>query len=238
MRQRAKGAPVSAWAAVVLTIATIPVLADVPFASPAASTGRGGRVAALAIPSGPACTGVSNTTGNPDVAYPAGTAGIFVQRFVPAVVPFTPASVCVATFSSIATPEPYDVVVFADAGGTPGALLGLAAATPAQPGPFPGSWSQTPVPGVPPIIGPFWAGVRISTGIAANLGFETAITGVPQAVSMDGGQTWLFDESGNGSANVVVGGSSASVVPSLSGAGLAALLGGLAAAGFFLLRRP
>jgi hypothetical protein len=237
MIHRRKGIPAAALIAAVLAIAALPATAGAPFSSTPGAVASGRRVSALAIPAGPACTGVTNTTGNPDVAYLAKGAGIFVQRFVPPSLPFTPTSVCVATYSSIATPEPYDVVIFADAGGSPGALLGLSPAGPAQPGTFPGSWVLTPVAGVPPVTGPFWAGVRITTGVAMTMGFETALTGVVQAISVDGGTTFMPVAPGQGAAEIVVGGAAAGTVPALSGAGLAALLAGLAATGFAVLRR-
>ncbi|MFN7987601.1 MAG: hypothetical protein U0529_09020 [Thermoanaerobaculia bacterium] len=236
MFHRTKNIPVAAWAGAVFAIAALPATAGAPF-SPTPGVGGGRRLTAQAIPAGAACTGVTNTTKNPDVAYLAGGAGIFVQRFVPPSLPFTPTSVCVATFSSVPTPEPYDVVIFADAGGSPGALLGLSPAGPAQPGTFPGAWVLTPVAGVPPVTGPFWAGVRITTGVAMTMGFETALTGVAQAVSTDGGVTFTLASGAQGAAEIVVGGGAAGTVPTLSGAGLAALLIGIAATGFVVLRR-
>lgn len=201
--------------------------------TPGSAGGR--RVSALAVPAGTACSGVSNATASPDTSAPAGSSGIFVQRFTAPSAAFTPTSVCVAGFSGIATAEPYDVVIYADAGGVPGALLGAVAAPPAQPGTFPGTWTTTIVPGVPPITGSFWAGVKISSGLDFNMDFDTTVPSVPTAISNDGvtfSALYSFQ-----AAAIVVSGSEVSSVPALSGFGLAGVLVALAASGFFVLRR-
>lgn len=191
----------------------------------------------LAAPAGAPCAGLSNTTNDPDVANRAGSAGIFIQRFVPPTTPFLPTAVCVATFSGIATPEPYDVVVFSDAGGAPGTLLAAVPAVPAAPGAFPGQWARTPLDGVSPVYGPIWAGVRITTGFDMNLDFEAVAAPVAQAISMDGGQTWTPADGATAASVVLAGGAAGAAVPVLPGPGLVVLLLALAATGFHVIRQ-
>lgn len=191
----------------------------------------------LAIPAGTPCNGLSNTTGDPDYGNPAGTSGVFIQRFVPTATPFTPMAVCIGGFSGSQAAEPYDVVIYSDVNGAPGPLLAVVSAVPADPGVFPGAWMRTSVSGVPPLDGPFWAGPRITTGVLFSMDFETMPTPAPQVFSVDDGATWI-PGMGNDVASIVVEGfAGAAAIPSLSGFGLLSLIAALAVSGSLAIRR-
>ncbi len=203
-------------------------------------------------PAGVACNGISNTTGNPDQLVPAGAAGIFVQRFVPPALPFRPTSICFAgaafdglqnsrvrAGSAVAGPASYDLVLFSDANGTPGVRLATIPSPPEPVGAYPGTWITTSLAGAGPVLyGPFWVGFDIHD---ANFGldFTSTATPVPEAASLDGGATWSPSElAANASIQVVgLAGADAVSIPTLSGAGLGALVLALAAGGLLLLRK-
>jgi len=196
-------------------------------------------VSVLAVPAGVACTGLSNTTGDPSISFEAGSVpAIFLQRFVPPSGIFAISDVCIGGFSDDAAAAPYDVVIFADDGGQPGSLLATFPASPAAPGAFPGTWMRTSLPGGPLVVtGAFWAGPRVTTAPWFSMDFEPVDPPPPQVLSSDDGAT--FEPYGNPpfTASIVIAGAAPSAIPTLSSFGLAGLLLGLSAAGCFVLRR-
>lgn len=196
-------------------------------------------VSVLAVPAGIACAGLSNTTGNPSFGFEAGSVPvIFLQRFVPPSGTYAITDVCIGGYSNDAAAAPYDVVVFADDGGQPGTLLATIPASPAAPGAFPGTWMRTPLPGGPLVVtGAFWAGPRITTAAWFAMDFEQVDPPPPQVLSPNDGATFEPYLNAPFTASIVIAGTAPSGIPTLSSFGLAGLLLGLSAAGFFVLRR-
>ncbi len=215
------------------------------------SLGTQGASGAEAASLGEPCVGISYDKGQPVNAWglntESGSAGIFLQRFVPTNLPFRPTSVCVAGRADSTISAVYEIVVFGDLNGKPGTLI---ARIPAAPSPDTAGrvqWLTTVVDGsIAPQYGPFWAGVRQS-GRDLDVCYDPTLRRDQQGpclMSVDDGRSYTPVADPLSSLYTtalyirVVGQSGADAVgiPALSVLGMAAFVAALAVGGSLLLR--
>ena len=202
--------------------------------------------AAMAAPGATPCTGISYDENDPNTAYnypvlTPGPTGVFLQRMTPTSLPFLPTAICVAGFG-LGSAAAYNVVIYADANGAPGARLLTVPAVPAAAGSFPGTWMTTSLgASSPSFSGVFWAGFETpTTALYVDVDEVRGVNPLTAYfTSADGGATFIAWPGPAGVSIRVAGlaGDAAAVVPSLSGLGLSALVAALAAGGFLVLRR-
>ncbi|MFI5413598.1 MAG: hypothetical protein ACHQ0I_03315 [Candidatus Lutacidiplasmatales archaeon] len=246
--------PTAGFACLISAAAVLPLpVSAVPNGAP------GSRIQSLpgGVPGGTPCVGISYDKNNEDTANAVAVGGsnmaLFLQRFTPPSGPFVPEEVCVAGFGAgivgsvakgapglDAATVPYDIVIYSDASGVPGSRLATVSAAPAPVISSPGIWMTTSVSGsVAPLSGPFWAGIRYASP-GVYVGLDTLSNpSTMLTYSEDDGATYSPLHAFGDAYIRVVGGapSTLEAVPTLSGAGLAALVGALAVGGFLVLRK-
>ena len=202
----------------------------------------GSRPTITAAFGGTPCTGLSYDSNTPGTAI--AVAGIddsfvVVERFTPASPAFSVQAVCAAT-QRLGGAVAYEIVIYSDNGGEPGTRLLVAPGgiTSMLPGVGPGAWQTSNVAGLaPPVVGPFWAGLRFPPITAFGLPQEFGPTARVRTSETDGA-AWNsvpyivpirvvgFDPYPLGMD-----------VPALPGLGLAALVAALAVGGCLVIRK-
>ena len=202
----------------------------------------GSRPTIMAGFGGTPCTGLSYDTNTPFTSI--ALAGIpnpyvVIERFTPSSKAFSIQAICAAT-QRLGAPVSYEVVLYSDNGGQPGTRLLVAPGgiTSMLPGVGPGAWQTSSVAGLaPPVVGPFWAGLRFPPltpfGLPQEFGPSAQVR-----TSMTDGSSW---DSVSYIVPIRVVGLDPYLlgmdVPALSGFCLAALVAALAVGGFLVIRK-
>ena len=197
--------------------------------------------AAAQTPLGTPCTGLSWDT-NVETSLVAMTGpgtNLILQRFETVTPALRVTSVCVAGRAAAGGTGAYEVVLYYDAGGVPGARLAAVASPSPAVSPAP-TWMTTDVTERGVVVsGPFWAGIReVGWQVTLSAGVPNPATAV--ATSSNDGASFGFSAGSSLTLLVRVSGQEVGgvgVVPALPGSGLAALALALAIGGAALLKR-